>query len=79
MWLVGSTPGATTGAAVAYDDAEDPSKIGAPWCVYDGSAWVRAAGAAVGAINVDGENIGSTPLKMEVLPGAIEICVPKSE
>ena len=24
MWLVGSTPGATTGAAVAYDDAEDP-------------------------------------------------------
>ena len=49
MWLVGSTPGATTGAAVAYDDAEDPSKIGAPWCVYDGSAWVRAAGAAVGA------------------------------
>ena len=55
MWLVGSTPGATTGAAVAYDDAEDPSKIGAPWCVYDGSAWVKAAGAAVGAINVDGE------------------------
>ena len=55
MWLVGSTPGATTGAAVAYDEAEDPSKIGAPWCVYDGSAWVKAAGAAVGAINVDGE------------------------
>ena len=27
------------------------------------------------AINVDGENIGSTPLKMEVLPGAIGIIV----
>ena len=55
MWLVGSTPGATTGAAVAYDGSADPSQIRAPWCVYDGSAWVRAAGAAVGAINVDGE------------------------
>ncbi len=31
------------------------------------------------AINVDGENIGSTPLQMEVLPGAVEICVPLSE
>ena len=48
-------PAPTIGAAVAYDEAEDPSKIGAPWCVYDGSAWVKAAGAAVGAINVDGE------------------------
>ena len=25
------------------------------------------------AINVDGENIGSTPLKMEVLPSALKI------
>ena len=31
------------------------------------------------AINVDGENIGSTPLKMEVLPSAVQICVPQSE
>jgi diacylglycerol kinase (ATP) len=31
------------------------------------------------AINVDGENIGSTPLKMEVLPSAALICVPSSE
>jgi YegS/Rv2252/BmrU family lipid kinase len=31
------------------------------------------------AINVDGENIGSTPLSMEVLPSAVQICVPTSE
>jgi len=31
------------------------------------------------AINVDGENIGSTPLSMQVLPSAIKICVPFSE
>lgn len=31
------------------------------------------------AINVDGENIGSTPLRMNVLPGAVEMCVPLSE
>ena len=31
------------------------------------------------AINVDGENIGSTPLSMEVLPNAVRICVPGSE
>jgi len=31
------------------------------------------------AINVDGENIGSTPLSMEVLPNAVQICVPGSE
>ena len=31
------------------------------------------------AINVDGENIGSTPLSMEVLPSALQICVPTSE
>ena len=34
---------------------------------------------APAAINVDGENIGSTPLNMEVLPGAVQICVPHSE
>lgn len=34
---------------------------------------------APAAINVDGENIGSTPLNMEVLPGAVQICVPLSE
>tara|TARA_B100000459_G_scaffold144867_1_gene108349 strand:+ start:1592 stop:2656 length:1065 start_codon:yes stop_codon:yes gene_type:complete len=34
---------------------------------------------APAAINVDGENIGSTPLSMEVLPGAVQICVPPSE
>ena len=34
---------------------------------------------APAAINVDGENIGSTPLSMEVLPGAVQICVPHSE
>ncbi len=34
---------------------------------------------APAAINVDGENIGSTPLNMEVLPGAVQICVPQSE
>ena len=27
-------------------------------------------------INVDGENIGSTPLQMEVLSNAVQICVP---
>jgi len=54
MWLVGSTPGAPTGAAVAYDPAEDPADVEAPWCVFDGKAWVRAAGAAVGAVKVDG-------------------------
>lgn len=31
------------------------------------------------AINIDGENIGSTPLTMEVLPNAVEICIPSSE
>ncbi len=31
------------------------------------------------AINVDGENIGSTPLNMEVLPSAVQICVPQSK
>ncbi len=31
------------------------------------------------AINVDGENIGSTPITMEVLPSAVEICIPPSE
>jgi len=31
------------------------------------------------AINIDGENIGSTPLSMKVLPGAIRVCVPGSE
>ena len=31
------------------------------------------------AINVDGENIGSTPLSMEVLHSALQICVPTSE
>ena len=31
------------------------------------------------AINIDGEKIGSTPLKMEVLPSAVQICVPTSE
>ena len=54
MWLVGSTPGATTGAAVAYDPAEDPADVEAPWCVFDGKAWVRAAGAVVGAIDLHG-------------------------
>tara|TARA_B100001094_G_scaffold39711_1_gene34268 strand:+ start:6306 stop:7370 length:1065 start_codon:yes stop_codon:yes gene_type:complete len=34
---------------------------------------------APAAINIDGENIGSTPLNMEVLPSAIQICVPHSE
>ena len=34
---------------------------------------------APAAINVDGENIGSTPLNIEVLPSAIQICVPHSE
>ncbi len=34
---------------------------------------------APAAINVDGENIGSTPLNMEVLPSAAQICVPLSE
>ena len=34
---------------------------------------------APAAINVDGENIGSTPLNMEVLPSAIQICVPRSK
>ena len=34
---------------------------------------------APAAINVDGENIGSTPLNMEVLPSAVQICVPHSE
>ena len=31
---------------------------------------------APAAINVDGENIGSTPLQMEVLANAVQICVP---
>lgn len=31
---------------------------------------------APAAINVDGENIGSTPLQMEVLSNAVQICVP---
>ena len=31
------------------------------------------------AINIDGENIGSTPLSMKVMPGAIRVCVPGSE
>jgi YegS/Rv2252/BmrU family lipid kinase len=31
------------------------------------------------AINIDGENIGSTPLSMKVMPGAIRVCVPHSE
>ena len=31
------------------------------------------------AINVDGENIGSTPLSMKVLPRAVRVCVPGSE
>jgi len=34
---------------------------------------------APAAINVDGENIGSTPITMEVLPSAVEICIPPSE
>jgi diacylglycerol kinase (ATP) len=34
---------------------------------------------APAAINIDGENIGSTPLSMEVLPNAVELCVPASE
>lgn len=34
---------------------------------------------APAAINVDGENIGSTPLNMKVLPSAVQICVPQSE
>ena len=34
---------------------------------------------APAAINIDGENIGSTPLSMEVLPNAVEICLPASE
>ena len=55
MWLVGSTPGATTGAAVAYDEAEDPSQIRAPWCVYDGSAWVGPRARPSARSNVDGE------------------------
>ncbi|KAH8093997.1 hypothetical protein JL720_3978 [Aureococcus anophagefferens] len=42
MWLVGSTPGATTGAAVVYDGAERPEDIAAGWCVFDGASWVKA-------------------------------------
>ncbi|KAJ1446963.1 hypothetical protein M885DRAFT_624808 [Pelagophyceae sp. CCMP2097] len=47
MWLVGSSPGSTAGAAVAYDCACEPSAIEAPWSVYDGAAWTHAAGMAV--------------------------------
>lgn len=31
------------------------------------------------AVNIDGENIGSTPLTMEVLPSKVLICIPKLE
>ncbi|MCH1423149.1 MAG: hypothetical protein L7U62_06645 [Candidatus Poseidoniaceae archaeon] len=31
------------------------------------------------AVNIDGENIGSTPLTMEVLPSKVLICVPTLE
>ncbi|KAJ8602132.1 hypothetical protein CTAYLR_001643 [Chrysophaeum taylorii] len=50
MWLVGSTPGATTGAAVVYDDARRPADIRSTWSVYDGAAWTPAPDAAVGRL-----------------------------
>lgn len=49
MWLVGSTPGATTGAAVAYDAADHPADVRAQWSVYDGTQW-STADVAIGAI-----------------------------
>jgi len=54
MWLVGSTPGATTGAAVVYDGAERPEDVAAGWCVFDGASWVKAPTVGVARVAYDG-------------------------
>lgn len=50
MWLVGSTVGSTSGAAVVYDAAEKPWHISGVWTVYDGEEWVETPDAAIGRV-----------------------------
>ena len=54
MWLVGSTPGATTGAAVVYDDAKRPEDVEGVWCVFDGTNWAKALEVGVAKVAYDG-------------------------
>lgn len=69
MWLVGSTPGATTGAAVVYDAADEPWRIRSPWTVYNGSNWVASPDAAVGRLLKVGDSLFSLVDAGEVLSG----------
>ena len=55
MWLVGSTPGSTTGGLVAYDAAAHPDKLATPWHVYDGKSWVQAPDISVSPIPPSGD------------------------
>lgn len=55
MWLVGSTPGSTTGGLVSYDRAARLRDLSSPWHVFDGKTWAQAAGIRVTVVEPGGK------------------------